>query len=145
MLKMVGADLHQWSAVIGQEIAHIKLAHQSERITRTVPLIVLEQVVLSKVGQAGARTVTDMAFQAFDSKYSRDAEREADYLGGIWSVEAGYNPYGGVLVHEGLQRLGSEHPVPLLSSHPSGSERIQTLKSLSERLGGSPYTVDEDR
>ena len=31
-----------------------------------------------------------------NTKYSRDNEREADYLGAIWAVEAGYDPQGAV-------------------------------------------------
>lgn len=144
MLKMIGPDMHQWAAVIGHEIAHIKLAHMDKQVARKGPLMVLEAIVQSQVGPA-YRQVTDVAFQAFETKYGRDAERESDYLGAIWAVEAGYNPYGGVLVHEGLIRLGNSHPVPFLSSHPSSAERISSLKALSARLGGTPYKVDDDR
>ena len=81
------------------------------------------------------RNLADMAFQAYETKFSRDAERESDYLGVIWAVESGYDPMGAVHLHEGFQNRSGGHPVPFLSTHPTSSERIRTLQRLANDLG----------
>ena len=57
-------------------------------------------------------------------------ERDRNRLRG----EAGYEADGGVRLHQAIQERSQSSPVPFLSTHPSGPERIATLKSMSERL-----------
>ena len=72
-------------------------------------------------------------FSASATKYTRDNERESDYLGAIWSVEAGYDPAGAVRVHEKLYKVNKRHS-GFSGSHPSSIERLTILKSLVRRL-----------
>jgi predicted Zn-dependent protease len=95
---------------------------------------VLGGVALESFGVPGGQTVSDLTFTSIETKYSRDQERQADYLGVVWAVEAGYEPDGAVRLHEKIHERSKSGPLPFLSSHPSGPERISTLKSLSERL-----------
>jgi len=76
----------------------------------------------------------DLAMKGVTTGFSREAERDADYLGAIWAVEAGYDPVGAVTLQENLLKSSGSNPLPFLSTHPSGPERIRTLQSLSERL-----------
>ncbi|NKB39272.1 MAG: M48 family metalloprotease [Gammaproteobacteria bacterium] len=114
MLKMIGNDVDAAAAIIGHELAHLKLNHIEER---------------KEANKNSAST----AFSASSTKYTRDNERESDYLGAIWAVEAGYDPAGAVRVHEKLYKVNKRH-VGFSGSHPSSIERLTILKSLVRRL-----------
>ena len=114
MLEMIGMDADAAAGIIGHELAHLKLNHMEER----------------KEAIKNSSTTT---FSASATKYTRDNERESDYLGAIWAVEAGYDPAGAVRVHEKLYKVSKRH-VGFSGSHPSSIERITILKSLVRRL-----------
>lgn len=133
MLDMIGKDMHQWAALIGHEIAHLKLGHQGKRIGLQIPLVIAQSIIQEKLGSE-YNLITDLVSKSISTTYSRDNERESDYLGAIWAVEAGYDPTGAVNLHESMYKLSGKHPLPFLSSHPSGPERIRFLQSLANRL-----------
>jgi predicted Zn-dependent protease len=74
-------------------------------------------------------------------KHSRDAEREADYLGLYNIKDAGYNTGGMVEMFEILQEVSSSSPGAfgsILASHPAPSERAaNTRREISQHLRGS--------
>ena len=115
ILAMLGKDYDAAAAVIGHELAHLKLNHYED----------------SK--KARERNPSGV-FSAANTKYSRDNEREADYLGVIWSIEAGYDPNGVVRAQESLYNLYKRKGGTFGTSHPSSIERITVLKSLVRRL-----------
>lgn len=115
MLDLLGYDVHAAAAILGHELGHLKLNHGED------------------VKRAQTRP-PDSIFSAADTRYSRDNEREADYLGMIWAVEAGYDPEGAVRVHEQLYKLAKTRPGSFGGSHPSSIERITVLKSMARRL-----------
>jgi predicted Zn-dependent protease len=134
MIDMIGKDMNQWAALLGHEIAHITLQHQGERVDRLGPQVLMQVITYGAISDPALRDLADMAFQAYETKFSRDAERETDYLGVIWAVESGYDPRGAVLLHENFQKRSGGHPVPFLSTHPSSSERLRTLRRLADDL-----------
>jgi predicted Zn-dependent protease len=135
MIAMVGTNMNQWAALIGHEVAHLTLSHVDQKVQRMGPQLLLQVISYGVVQDPALRGLTDMAFQAYESSFSREAERESDYLGVIWAVESGYDPIGAVQLHESLQKRSRGQPVPFLSSHPSSAERIRTLEKLAENLG----------
>ena len=112
MLDLLGLDVHMAAALIGHELGHLKLDHGEDHKTR---------------GRPDIRT-------AGNTKYSRDNEREADYLGAIWAVEAGYDPTGAVRLQEMVYKKTKHLSGGFSGSHPSSIERITKLKSLARRL-----------
>ncbi len=114
MLDMIGMDADAAAGIIGHELAHLKLNHMQER-------------------KEAIRNSSTTTFSASATKYTRDNERESDYLGAIWAVEAGYDPAGAVRVHEKLYKL-SKKQIGFSASHPSSIERLTILKSLVRRL-----------
>jgi predicted Zn-dependent protease len=135
MIDMVGTDMSQWAALLGHEIAHLTLDHHGEQADRLGPRVLLQVITYGALPDPNLRQLADMAFQAYETSYGRDAERESDYLGVIWAVESGYDPMGAVRLHENFQRRSGGHPVPFLSTHPSSAERISTLRRLANNLG----------
>ena len=117
MLDLLGLDMDAAAAIIGHELAHLKLKHIDEK----------------KEAQKRNPNNTGM-FSAAATKYTRDNERESDYLGVIWAVEAGYDPLGAVRLHEQLYKLAKRRPGSFGGSHPSSIERITVLKSLARRF-----------
>ena len=112
MLDLLGLDVHMAAALIGHELGHLKLDHGADHKNRRR---------------------TDMQTAA-NTKYSRDNEREADYLGAIWAVEAGYDPQGAVRLQELVYKKTRHLSGGFSGSHPSSIERITKLKSLARRL-----------
>lgn len=115
MLDLIGNDVHAAAAILGHELAHLKLNHDED------------------AQKARARSGSSV-FSAAGTKYSRDNEREADYLGIIWAIEAGYDPEGAVRAHEQLYKLSKLQGGSFGGSHPSSIERITVLKSMVRRL-----------
>ena len=112
MLDLLGLDVHMAAALIGHELGHLKLDHGKDHKNRR---------------RSDMRT-------AANTKYSRDNEREADYLGAIWAVEAGYDPQGAVRLQELVYKKTRHLSGGFSGSHPSSIERITKLKSLARRL-----------
>jgi len=113
MLDLLGMDMHMVAALIGHELGHLKLQHGEESKTK--------------------HRRVDMR-NAASTKYSRDNERDADYIGAIWTVEAGYDPEGAVRLQETLYKSNRFRGGAFVGSHPSSTERIAILKSLARRL-----------
>ena len=112
MLDLLGLDVHMAAALIGHELGHLKLNHGEDHKTQR---------------KTDIRTISN-------TRYSRDNEREADYLGAIWAVEAGYDPEGAVRLQELLYKKTKHLSGGFSGSHPSSIERITKLKSLARRL-----------
>ncbi len=111
MLDILGTDVHMAAALIGHELAHLRLDHSAEH--RDKP----------------PRHQQDVD----SSRYRRDNEREADYLGIIWAVEAGYDPEGAVRLRDNPRRKSGACRGYCIS-HPLSIERIIKTKSLARRL-----------
>ena len=137
MLEIIALDAHAAAALIGHEIAHLKLEHGEEKGRSGLGSAVLKAaggVALSSLGIPLGQTISNIGITAIETRYSRDNERAADYLGAIWAVEAGYEPLGAVRLHEAMNRISNASSTPFLSTHPSSPERINTLRSFAERL-----------
>ena len=137
MLDILGFDVHAAAALIGHEIAHLKLSHGEKRAKNqpsTDTMKILGGVALSSLGVPAGGLISDITVTALTTSYSRDNETEADYLGAIWAVEANYEADGAVRLHEEIFTRSKHKPIPFLSAHPSGPKRIATLKGLSNRL-----------
>ena len=137
MVELLGLDVHAMAALIGHEIAHLRLEHGKDGNKKKWGFEILKglgAIALSSVGVGGAYTISDTVFTAIETKYSRDDEREADYLGMIWAIEAGYESESGVRLQEKLNKMSRNNPLPFLSTHPSPPERIETMKRMSQRL-----------
>lgn len=137
MLDILGLDVHAAAALIGHEIAHLKLAHGAERAKQRAGsgiMKVLGGVALGSLGVPAGGLISDITVTAIETSYSRDNELEADYLGAIWAVEADYEAEGAARLHEAMYEKSRHSPTPFLSTHPSGPERIASLRELAARL-----------
>jgi Zn-dependent protease with chaperone function len=135
MLKLIGYNPDEWAALLGHELAHLKLDHSSKGQGREIALDLLQVAVNSYFGNGvGTQYGTHIAATLIDSKFSRDQERQSDYLGVIWALESDFSPYGGTSLHTKLLKHSGDKSIPFLSSHPTSSERVKTLSDMADRL-----------
>jgi predicted Zn-dependent protease len=65
---------------------------------------------------------------------SRVAETEADEIGIEIAAKAGYNPNAAVTLWEKMGAAGGEGPPQFMSTHPSPTNRQETLRELAPQM-----------
>lgn len=138
----------QLASVLGHEIAHIVGRHGLENVKKSqkygtfAGLAAIAGAILG--GQAGAELAGlagNMIAGGYLMKHSREAEREADYLGLYNLKDAGYNTGGMIEMFQILQEVSSSSPNAfgsILASHPAPGERASnTRREIDQYLRGS--------
>lgn len=155
MLQILGEDEDAHAALYGHELAHLYLGHNAKYAQRhnakQAGAMVLG-LALGLAGIPGGGTIADVTTTAIATVYSREDEREADAQGVKYILQAGYDPYGAVRLHEKIKAAGGDALIPFLSTHPSGDERIKDMKKLAGGTSASKTVSidtkpieDEDR
>lgn len=132
---------HEIAGVVGHEFAH-NLAKHSDR-SRSVNMAaaigsIAAGVMLQKSGvnKGVANTAATMGTAiALTLPYSRDLEREADYIGGYLVKAAGYDmrSAGGVWNVLAALNKGKEPPA-FLSTHPNSAERQANWQAIMREV-----------
>ena len=123
------------AAIMGHEVAHAFAKHGQERMSSAQ----LQQYGSTAVAIATSgkdeksQQLWNMAYgvgsQLGMLKYSRTHETEADKLGLVFMIMAGYDGQEAVRVWERMKALGGASQPEFLSTHPSNDTRIQTLQA----------------
>ena len=120
------------AGVMAHEIAHVTARHGTKNATKgeLTQLAMIPLILLGPGGWAGYGIYQGLNFVIPMGylKFSRDAEREADFLGLQYMYKAGYDPNAYITFFEKVQAEDRRRPgsVPkVFSSHPPTSERIQ--------------------
>ena len=127
------------AGVIGHEIGHIVKRHSLKQMEKSMGLGLLTLLLL---GDKALPLQTVMQ-QAVMAGYSRDDEREADYLGFTLTTKADFSPYSMEL---GLRKLAKVHDAPdygLFSSHPEPEARIGLLQKYIAKGGIRPQVISD--
>ena len=138
----------QLASVLGHEIGHIVGRHGLENVKQSQKygtLAAIAGVAGAVLGGKNGANIGQMAgnliFGGKLMKHSRDAEREADYLGLYDLQRAGYNTGGMVGMFEILESVGAKNPNLLgnvMASHPPARERAEnTVSEIRANLRGS--------
>lgn len=138
----------QLASVIGHEIGHIVGRHGLENVKQAQKygtLATIAGVAGAVLGGRNGGNIGQLAgnliFGGKLMKHSRDAEREADYLGLYNLQRTGYNTRGMIEMFEILQSVSAKNPNLLgnvLASHPPARERAQnTAEEIRTHLRGS--------
>ena len=126
------------AVVLGHEIAHAVAKHSVERASRALVLNIgtaaLDIFTGGAVSNASRTTGVDVAGMlrtfGIDNPFGRKQEREADYLGLIFSSLSGYDIRESVKVWERMKEANKGKEIPeWMSTHPSSIRRIESLKS----------------
>ena len=139
----------EMAAVLGHETAHVTAKHSLAGYQRAMATNVLVAgVVLATGGQAGVQEISGVTASLIENGFSRDQEREADWLGIDYMVKAGYNPEGAIQLQEYFYRQleGGKNPMwveGLFRTHPFSKERLDNARArIRERY---PYTVRDPK
>ncbi|HEX6928041.1 MAG TPA: M48 family metalloprotease [Gammaproteobacteria bacterium] len=130
------------AAVLGHEIVHAAARHTAQTLERGMLL----QLGVAALGIAASDSdYANLAVgagmigaQVINSRYSREAELEADRYGMQYMSEAGYDPDAAVSLQETFVRL-SEGRNPgwlegLFASHPPSQERVERNRAYAQEL-----------
>lgn len=121
------------AALLGHELGHVNARHTAEQVTKSQlsSLVVGGLAILADSQAKGLGNLTQqlgaLGQGLYLAKYSRDNEREADYLGHEYMVKAGYGSPGFVGLMEMLNTLNKQQPTSaqvLFSTHPMSVERL---------------------
>lgn len=124
-------DEAELAAILGHEIAHANARHTAERWERfTVKpsLDVLQSIFNPVYAFVAASGLTE---ELLESKYSRDAEHEADHYGMEYLARAGYDVTAPARVHKKLGNAAAEEGYQasmvetLYDTHPDSEDRIE--------------------
>ncbi|MHB8410938.1 MAG: M48 family metallopeptidase [Candidatus Acidiferrales bacterium] len=119
------------AGVMAHEIAHVCARHQTRNQTKenimqiaSIPLIMTLPGTMAGYGiYEGLNLAIPMTYL----KFSRDAEREADYLGLQYMYKAGYDPNAFVAFFEKVEAEEKKQPgtIPkIFDTHPPTPDRI---------------------
>ena len=142
MFDLIDGDPNLWAALLGHELAHLKLKHGESQAKAGMPIKILKTVSNAVLNNPLANIASSTLLDSVTAKFSRDDERQSDYMGVIWAIEADYDSHGAAQLHRRMSERSRSHPLPFLSSHPSSPERIETLEALGSRLSKSSATPD---
>ena len=120
------------AGVMGHEIAHVAARHGTKTATKgelmqlaTIPVMILVPYGLAGYGiYEGLNLAIPMSYL----KFTRDAEKEADFLGLQYMYKAGYDPNAFVSFFEKIEAEERRHPgsIPkIFSTHPPTPDRVQ--------------------
>ena len=133
------------AGVLAHEIAHVTARHATKQASKaqlfqlfSLPLIFVGGPVGYGI-QQGLSLAVPLSFL----KFSRNAEREADYLGLQYSYQAGFDPTGLVDFLERLRESDQQSRLAsAFSSHPMTKDRIQRAqKEIGQVLPPRPEHV----
>lgn len=119
------------AAIVGHEMAHVLREHSREKASQELVKssgITLVSSILG-LGSAGDDLLQQAGSVAFSLPFSRTMESEADTIGLELMALAGYNPNAAVTLWEKMGKASGGSGSSLLSTHPSGHDRIQNLQS----------------
>ena len=125
------------AGVIGHEIGHVVGKHGVKQMTRQLGLAAVAQLALGEDQSKLKKMVANLATNGVLTKYSRDAEREADMYAVQEMYDAGIDPEGMATFFEKLRNLQKSKPSKLqqmFATHPPTTERITAVRSQIVRL-----------
>src|SRR2546430_1552328 len=129
------------AGVMAHEISHVTARHGTCQATKgeLMQLASIPAMIFIPYTMAGYALYQglNMAIPLTFLKFSRDAEREADFLGIQYMYKAGYDPNSYVTFFERLQADDKRRPgtIPkVFSTHPPTPERIENTQKEIARI-----------
>lgn len=144
-------DDDEIAGVIGHELAHTVLSHGSKAFGRDLGMILFFDFLVDKVEphqRQEAAELANLSFALVSTGYSRQAETEADELGFLFAVRAGYDPVGladaleKIEAHQRAEerKSGARSEVPeFFRTHPLTENRVRHIRSLAREMGYGVY------
>ena len=129
------------AGVMAHEISHVTARHGTKQATKgeIIQLASIPLIMLGPGGWAGygLYEALQLAIPLSYLKFSRDSEKEADYLGIQYMYKAGYDPNAYVTFFERIQADEKRRPgtIPkFFSTHPPTPDRIEAAQKEIARI-----------
>jgi predicted Zn-dependent protease len=130
-------NVAELAGVMGHEIAHGVARHATENLSKAYGANILVGLALGANPPVYQQLLAQIVAGGTFAKFGRDAEREADQLGLLYMVNAGYDPHGMVTMFQELISRRRSTPGAVdkfFSSHPLTEERIQSVQAQIQQL-----------
>src|SRR5271166_6103317 len=129
------------AGVMAHEISHVTARHGTRQATKgdIIQIASIPLMIFGPVGWAGYGLYEglNIAIPLSFLKFSRDDEREADFLGLQYMYKAGYDPNAYITFFERIQADEKRQPgtIPkVFSTHPPTPERIENTQKEIARI-----------
>ena len=141
------------AAAMAHEVAHVVARHGLQNVKKAQRTALLFGIlgIGAEIATGGsgtgraARAASELFAAGVITKYGRDFEREADYLGLHNMVSAGYAPDGMVRIFRRLEQNASRAKSStggIFASHPNAGERVKNTETeISQKLAGMTGTT----
>ena len=114
--------------VMGHEIGHVIGGHHAEASSNKALAGIAATVTDAVTGGSGVSSLVSGGLSITLLKFNRTQEYEADKYGMIFMAMAGYNPSEAITALERMDSLGTGKGAEILSTHPSGKNRIEAAR-----------------
>lgn len=138
------------AGVLAHEIGHVAGRHISQQISRQLLILGIVGIASAVVKDEDLKTIIQVGGGAYfffsTLKFSRDNEREADYLAIQMLYDSGYDPSGMKIFFQKLLEMkkgGIE--LPFLSTHPTTEERIMNIEYYISKLPPKKFRTSDKR
>lgn len=117
---------NELAGIIGHEVGHIVKKHTVVEIERSIAVSAIFSILFGNSNSSAI--LGNLIGNALMSGYSREAEREADSLGVVHTMRAGYNPYSMLIGMEKLEAISGKSNYGLFSTHPDTVNRVKSVR-----------------
>ena len=131
-------SLDQLAGVLAHEIGHGAARHGTQLMTRSYGYNLLAGLLLGRDAGQGQRLLAQLVGTGVLTRYSREAEFEADRIGVEYAYRAGYNPHGAADFFKQLLQMRQRRPTKVeqfFSTHPLTEQRIDRVEAAAARYG----------
>ncbi len=134
-VAMIGSvhNADELASILGHETAHHISGHLAQQANNAAAgaVIFAGLAALTGASAADVAAAQEIGAAVGARSYSKDFELEADRLGTIITIRAGYDPLIGVKYFTRIADPGDR----FLGSHPPNTERINVVRSTSKQMG----------
>ena len=139
---LASASIDEVAGVMGHEIAHVKARHYKRMVEQNaIPKILTQLAAVGATLATGhpAPMIVGMGVNvAFQLRFSREFEEEADRVGSVFMARGGYDVRGMAHFFQRIvaaeKRPGPQGLPPYLYTHPDVAERIAGVQARAEQL-----------
>lgn len=134
-------DEAELASVIAHECGHVAERHGAKLASRATGMDLLNQILIGQESGQAAQLLSGLISQGIIFRYSRDMEREADYVAVRTMHRAGYDPLALKTFFAELKEQHGDQPefMAFFATHPTTQSRMDFVTQLVDQLPPKDY------